>query len=53
MEARSVIEVVEYDEAWPVRATAARADLISLGVFELTDRARADRGLPPVSVWEE
>jgi GrpB-like predicted nucleotidyltransferase (UPF0157 family) len=86
MEARSVIEVVEYDEAWPVRAAAARADLISLGVFdavehigstsvpglaaehtdgteytkakteliqELTDRARADRGLPPVPVWEE
>jgi len=112
MEARSVIEVVEYDEAWPVRAAAARADLISLGVFdavehigstsvpgpaakpaarpparspgrrppvrraeaaarggahhgteytkakpeliqELTDRARADRGLPSVSVWEE
>jgi hypothetical protein len=23
MEARSVIEVVEYDEAWPVRAAAA------------------------------
>jgi hypothetical protein len=37
MEARSVIEVVEYDEAWPVRAAAARAD----------------RGLPPVPVWEE
>jgi GrpB-like predicted nucleotidyltransferase (UPF0157 family) len=34
MEARSVIEVVEYDEAWPVRAAAARADLISLGVFD-------------------
>jgi GrpB-like predicted nucleotidyltransferase (UPF0157 family) len=82
-----VIEVVEYDEAWPVRAAAARADLIPLGVFdavehiastsvpglaakhtddgdaytrakteliqELTDRARADRGLPPVPVWEE
>jgi hypothetical protein len=63
MEARSVIEVVEYDEAWPVRAAAARADLISLGVF---DAARAGwaglppvrhRGagaaLPPVPVWEE
>ena len=45
MEARSVIEVVEYDEAWPVRAAAARA--------ELTDRARAGRGLSPVPVWEE
>jgi hypothetical protein len=32
-----VIEVVEYDEAWPVRAAAARAD----------------RSLPPVPVWEE
>ncbi len=70
MEARSVIEVVEYDEAWPVRAAAARADLISLGVFDavehigstsvpglaakqLTNRALADRGLPPVPVWEE
>jgi hypothetical protein len=52
MEGRSVIEVVEYDEAWPVRAAAARADLISL-IQELTDRARADRGLPPVPVWEE
>ena len=82
-----MIEVVEYDEAWPVRAAAARADLISLGVFdavehigstsvpglaakpvtdgteyttakteliqELTDRARADRGLSPVPVWED
>ena len=66
-----MIEVVQYDEAWPVRAAAARADLISLGVFdavehigstsvpglaakpELTDRARSDRGLPSVSVWEE
>jgi GrpB-like predicted nucleotidyltransferase (UPF0157 family) len=99
-----VIEVVEYDEAWPVRAAAARAELMPLGVFdavehigstsvpglaakpiidlmaaaelkqrlaaedtdgdaytkakteliqELTDRARADRGLPPVPVWEE
>ena len=28
-----MIEVVEYDEAWPVRAAAARADLIPLGVF--------------------
>ena len=70
MEARSVIEVVEYDEAWPVRAAACRADLIALGVFDtvehigstsvpglaakqLTNRARADRGLPPVPVWEE
>jgi GrpB-like predicted nucleotidyltransferase (UPF0157 family) len=37
MEARSVIEVVEYDEAWPVRAAAARADLISLGVFDAVE----------------
>ena len=37
MEARSVIEVVEYDEAWPVRAVAARADLISLGVFDAVE----------------
>jgi hypothetical protein len=56
MEARSVIEVVEYDEAWPVRAAAARADLISLGVFDAVEpgrrgrgRGRAGRaGLPPV-----
>ena len=98
-----MIEVVEYDEAWPVRAAAARAELIPLGVFdavehigstsvpglaakpiidlmaaadlgavaaagdalaeytkakteliqEMTDRARADRGLPSVPVWEE
>ena len=41
MEARSVIEVVEY--------TKAKTGLIQ----ELTDRARADRGLPPVPVWEE
>jgi len=32
MEVRSVIEVVEYDEAWPARAAAARAELIPLGV---------------------
>jgi GrpB-like predicted nucleotidyltransferase (UPF0157 family) len=37
MEARSVIEVVEYDEGWPVRAAAARADLISLGVFDAVE----------------
>jgi GrpB-like predicted nucleotidyltransferase (UPF0157 family) len=37
MEARSVIEVVEYDEAWPVRAAAARADLVSLGVFDAVE----------------
>jgi GrpB-like predicted nucleotidyltransferase (UPF0157 family) len=37
MEARSVIEVVEYDEAWPVRAAAARADLISLGMFDAVE----------------
>ncbi|HEY0999262.1 MAG TPA: GrpB family protein [Streptosporangiaceae bacterium] len=37
MEGRSVIEVVEYDEAWPVRAAAARADLISLGVFDAVE----------------
>jgi GrpB-like predicted nucleotidyltransferase (UPF0157 family) len=29
--------VVEYDEAWPVRAAAARADLISLGVFDAVE----------------
>ena len=28
-----MIEVVEYDEAWPARAAAARAELIPLGVF--------------------
>jgi GrpB-like predicted nucleotidyltransferase (UPF0157 family) len=28
-----VIEVVEYDEAWPVRAAAAAAELAPLGVF--------------------
>jgi len=58
-----VIEVVEYDEAWPVRAAAARADLISLGVFGAVEHigstsvpglaAKADRGLPPVPVWEQ
>jgi GrpB-like predicted nucleotidyltransferase (UPF0157 family) len=32
-----VIEVVEYDEAWPVRAAAARADPISLGVFDAVE----------------
>ena len=99
-----MIEVVEYDEAWPARAAAARAELMPLGVFdavehigstsvpglaakpiidlmaaatsldavaaagdalaeytkakteliqELTDRARAGRGLPPVPVREE
>jgi GrpB-like predicted nucleotidyltransferase (UPF0157 family) len=37
MQARSVIEVVEYDEAWPVRAVAARADLVSLGVFDAVE----------------
>jgi GrpB-like predicted nucleotidyltransferase (UPF0157 family) len=37
MEVRSVIEVVEYDEAWPVRAAAARADLIPLGVFDAVE----------------
>ena len=37
MEARSVIEVVEYDDAWPARAAAARADLISLGVFDAVE----------------
>ena len=55
MEARSVIEVVEYDEARPVRAAAARADLISsralpgprLGRMSY----RADQ--PPSSRYEE
>jgi GrpB-like predicted nucleotidyltransferase (UPF0157 family) len=28
-----VIEVAEYDETWPVRAAAARAELIPLGLF--------------------
>jgi GrpB-like predicted nucleotidyltransferase (UPF0157 family) len=32
-----VIEVVEYDEAWPVRAAAARTDLIALGVFDAVE----------------
>jgi GrpB-like predicted nucleotidyltransferase (UPF0157 family) len=32
-----VIEVVEYDEAWPVRAAAARAELIPLGVFDAVE----------------
>jgi GrpB-like predicted nucleotidyltransferase (UPF0157 family) len=72
-----VIEVAQYDEAWPVGAAAARAELIPLGLFAAVehsgstsvpglaakpvidlmaaaaDRARADRGLPPVPVWEE
>ena len=32
-----VVEYDEYDEAWPVRAAAARADLISLGVFDAVE----------------
>jgi GrpB-like predicted nucleotidyltransferase (UPF0157 family) len=32
-----MIEVVEYDEAWPVRAAAARAELIPLGVFDAVE----------------
>ena len=32
-----MIEVVEYDEAWPVCAAAARADLIPLGVFDAVE----------------
>ena len=32
-----MIEVVEYDEAWAVRAAAARAELIPLGVFETVE----------------
>jgi len=32
-----VIEVVEYDEAWAVRAAAARAELIPLGVFDTVE----------------
>jgi GrpB-like predicted nucleotidyltransferase (UPF0157 family) len=32
-----VIEVVEYDEAWPVRAAAARAELMPLGVFDAVE----------------
>ena len=32
-----MIEVVEYDEAWPVRAASARADLIPLGVFDAVE----------------
>ena len=61
-----MIEVVEYDEAWPVRAAAARADLISLGVFDAVEHIgstsvpgpAAEDGqrayqLHVVSVWEE
>ena len=32
-----MIEVVEYDEGWPVRAAAARAELIPLGVFDAVE----------------
>ena len=32
-----MIEVVEYNEAWPVRAAAARAELIPLGVFDTVE----------------
>ena len=32
-----MIEVVEYDEAWAVRAAAARAELIPLGVFDTVE----------------
>ena len=32
-----MIDIVEYDEAWPARAAAARADLISLGVFDAVE----------------
>jgi hypothetical protein len=55
MEARSVVEVVEYDEAWPVRAAAARADLISPGAAPGAGLGRmsyrADQ--PPSSRYEE
>jgi hypothetical protein len=46
-----VIEVVEYDEAWPVRAAAARADLISPGPRLGGVSYRADQ--PPSSRYEE
>ena len=46
-----MIEVVEYDEAWPVRAAAARADLISLGPRLGRLSYRADQ--PPSSTYEE
>ena len=32
-----MIEVADYDQAWPVRAAAARADLIPLGVFDAVE----------------
>lgn len=32
-----MIDVVEYDRAWPVRAAAARAELIPLGVFDAVE----------------
>ena len=32
-----MIEVVEYDETWPVRAAAALADLIPLGLFDAVE----------------
>jgi hypothetical protein len=52
MEARSVIEVVEYDEAWPVRAAAARADPGAATGLRLGGVSyRADQ--PPSSRYEE
>ena len=45
-----MIEVVGYDEAWPVRA-AARADLISPGPRLGRMSYRADQ--PPSSRYEE
>ena len=44
------LHVVPSDTWTP--ATSARCAKTEL-IQELTDRARADRGLPPVSVWEE
>ena len=32
-----MIKVTDYDETWPVRAAAARADLIPLGVFDAVE----------------
>jgi hypothetical protein len=47
MEARSVIEVVEYDEAWPVRAAAATQDALAGLGYRRFDTGMPGRLSPP------
>jgi GrpB-like predicted nucleotidyltransferase (UPF0157 family) len=44
-----VIKVTDYDETWPVRAAAAAAELVPLGVFGAIEHI----GSTSVPVWEE